>query len=106
MNDTGDAAATDSACGALLQREKVHGIRLVARAIADPTHPRDLSHIDHLNDAVSSHVLPDGPVHEFLDTCNALTGGSQLRWAVGKIGARLVGEATPRPRHHASVAGS
>ncbi|BCB74443.1 hypothetical protein Pflav_008530 [Phytohabitans flavus] len=31
------------------------------------------SHIDHIYDAVSRHLLPNGPVHEFLNTCNTLT---------------------------------
>ena len=31
-----------------------------------------LDHIDHLHDALINHFLPDGPVDDFLEHCDAL----------------------------------
>jgi hypothetical protein len=75
LRDTADTAVTESACAALLARNDIQGTRLVARAVANAMNPEFLGrydHVDHLHDTVSRHLLPEGPIEEFLNTCNTL----------------------------------
>jgi hypothetical protein len=75
--DRGDTAVVEATCVALLRRNDIHGIRLVARAItaANDLLAIGLDHIDHLADAVRGHHLgPASPdtVCQFVEVCTTL----------------------------------
>ena len=67
--DRHDTAVTDATSRALLQRHDVHGLRVIARALATA---HDSEYADHLHDAITQHLLPDGPVAEFRGLCDEL----------------------------------
>ncbi|MFG3423809.1 hypothetical protein ACIBTZ_31370 [Micromonospora sp. NPDC049460] len=67
--DPHDTAVTDATSQALLQRNDAHGLRLIARALATAYNSE---YADHLHDAVTQHLQPDGPTTEFFGLCNEL----------------------------------
>lgn len=75
--DRGDTAVVEATCLALLRRNDIHGIRLVARAVATAHDllPIGLDHLDHLADTVRGHHLgPASPdtVRQFVEDCTTL----------------------------------
>lgn len=85
--DEYDTAVTDSTGQALLNRNDIHGVRLIAKAITTA----DDEYLDHLHATVANHLTPTGPVTQFLGLCAELaqdpdltirTGAAQLHtWA-------------------------
>jgi hypothetical protein len=73
--DPDDTAVTDRTCHALLHRNDVDGLRIVARALTAVL-GIDYSHSQHIYDAVLGHHLgPATPdtVRQFVEVCTALT---------------------------------
>lgn len=95
--DRGDTTVTERTCQALLQRNDIHGIRLIAEVVTAASTPDPNSdlyasdYIDHLRDAVTGHWWPTGPTPEYLDAAATLStdpdptisnGGRELsEWA-------------------------
>jgi hypothetical protein len=66
--DHHDSAVTDITAHALLERNDMHGVRIIARAIAAAEPER----LDHFYSAVGQHLTPSGPVALFLELCHEL----------------------------------
>jgi hypothetical protein len=82
--DDGDTMVTERTCQALLRRDDIDGIRLIAQAVTATwppdieNNPRSADHIDHLHDAILGHWSPDGPSQNYLDACTALSADPDL----------------------------
>jgi hypothetical protein len=93
LQDRGDTAVIEATCLALLRRNDVHGVRLVARAIttAEGLLATGLDHVDHLYDTLVDYLFPGDPADDLLALCDALnfdpdpstaSGATQLaNWA-------------------------
>ncbi|WBB67746.1 hypothetical protein [Micromonospora sp. WMMD812] len=78
--DPHDTAVTDATSHALLQRDDAHGLRVIARALATAINSE---YADHLYAAVAQHLLPDGPIAEFLRLCDELIDDSDPTTRLG-----------------------
>ena len=105
LQDRGDTAVVEATCLALLRRNDIHGTRLVARATttAQGLLAIGLDHLDHLHDAVTDYLFPDGPVDDLLALCDALASDPDPTTASGAT--RLANWARPasRPTNPASL---
>jgi hypothetical protein len=105
LQDRGDTAVVEVTCLALLRRNDVHGVRLVARATttAQGLLAIGLDHLDHLHDAVIDYLFPDGPADDLLALCDTLKSDPDPTTASGAT--RLANWARPasRPTNPASL---
>ncbi|MDG4827266.1 hypothetical protein O7635_35930 [Asanoa sp. WMMD1127] len=85
LMDRGDTAVVEATCLALLRRNDIDGARLVARATAtaDDLLAVGLDHLDHLHDAVTTYLIPDGPADQLLALCDALAPDPDPATATG-----------------------